>query len=78
MSQSISYYILKGGGEHTNMKHGWIKLEVRREFQEVMVGQLFKHCDIPPPNKEILSAFAKLPDHKALPQQLQPRFLQGT
>jgi hypothetical protein len=72
--QSISP-ILKDG---TNKKHGWIKLEVRREFQEVMVERLFKHCDIPPPNKEILSAFTKLPNHKALPQQLQPRFLAGT
>jgi hypothetical protein len=72
------YSFLTAKHDDESLKHGWIRLAVRDEFQQQMIEQLLKHCDIPPPNHEVLAAFAKVPDCTALMQQNQASFLAGT
>jgi hypothetical protein len=72
------YAFLADKHEDGNMKHGWIRLEVRAEFQQQMIDQLLKHCDIPPPNQEVFLKFSKLPDSTAVARQNQAWFLSGT
>jgi WD40 repeat protein len=61
-----------------SMKHGWIRLHVRDEFEKQMIDLVLKHCDIPPPNQEVFFKFSKVPDSTALVRQNQAWFLPGT
>jgi WD40 repeat protein len=72
------YAFLTDKHEDGSMKHGWIRLEVRAEFQQQMIDQLLKHCDIPPPNQEVSLKFSKVADSTAVARQNQARFLPGT
>jgi WD40 repeat protein len=72
------YAFLTNKHENDSMKHGWIRLEVRAEFQRQMIDQLLKHCDIPPPNQEVFLKFSKVPDSTAVARQNQTWFLFGT
>jgi WD40 repeat protein len=72
------YAFLTDKHEDGSMKHGWIRLHVRDEFEKQMMDQLLEHCDIPPPNQDIHTAFSKAPDSTALARQNQAWFLPGT
>jgi WD40 repeat protein len=72
------YAFLTDTLDNGSMKHGWIKFEVRDAFQQQMVEQLLKHCDIPPPNQQVLAAFTKAADCTAVVRQNQAWFLPGT
>jgi hypothetical protein len=72
------YAFLTDKHDDDSMKHGWIRFEMRTEFQQQMIDQLLKHCDIPPPNQEVFLKFSKVPDSIAVARQNQARFLPGT
>jgi WD40 repeat protein len=72
------YAFLTDTLDNGSMKHGWIKLEVRDAFQQQMIEQLLKHCDIPPPNQQVLASFTKAADCTAVVRQNQAWFLPST